>query len=111
MTRGTYLRYIPGSDRAIRFPHLRQPARGLWTREKAEIVRAAMSQPDEWEVCEVEVEDAPLFPGYEPPPTPEHDPELSAGQRLTLRQAANVAADIHPLISPDAARSIPEVED
>lgn len=54
MTRGTYLRYVPGSDRAIRFPHLRQPARGLWTRERAETVRAAMSQPDEWEVCEVE---------------------------------------------------------
>lgn len=42
-------------------------------------------------------EDAPLFPGYEPPAAPEPEPELSAGQRLTLRQAANIAVGIHPL--------------
>lgn len=41
--------------------------------------------------------DAPLFPGYEPPPAPEPEPELSAGQRLTRRQAENIAAGIHPL--------------
>ena len=40
--------------------------------------------------------DVPLFAGYEPP-EPESTEELSAGQRLTRRQAANVAAGIHPL--------------
>lgn len=36
-----------------------------------------------------------LFPGYEPPDPP--DADLSAGQRLTVRQAADVAAGRHPL--------------
>lgn len=40
--------------------------------------------------------DDPLFPGFEPPPS-EPQPELSAGRRLTLRQAEMVAAGIHPL--------------
>lgn len=39
--------------------------------------------------------DEPLFAGYEPAPEPE--PQLSAGQRLTVRQAQNIAAGIHPL--------------
>lgn len=40
-------------------------------------------------------DDAALFPGYEPPERPELD--LSAGQRLTLRQSADIAAGRHPL--------------
>jgi hypothetical protein len=40
--------------------------------------------------------DEPLFSGYEPPLT-EPGPELSTGQRLTLRQARDVAFGIHPL--------------
>lgn len=52
-------------------------------------------------------EDHPLFGGYEPPAS---EPEqLSAGQRLTRRQAEQVAAGIHPLtggrLHPDADRS------
>ncbi len=40
--------------------------------------------------------DVPLFEGYEPPePVPASD--LSPGRRLTLRQAAMVAAGVHPL--------------
>ena len=42
-------------------------------------------------------EDVPLFDGYEPPEPVEQDDGLSAGQRLTLRQAQNVADGIHPL--------------
>lgn len=38
-----------------------------------------------------------LFAGYDPPPVPHLDPDLSAGQRLTLRQQANVRAGVHPL--------------
>ena len=41
-------------------------------------------------------EDAPLFPGYEPE-VMEPAPPLSADRRRTLRQAAKVAAGIHPL--------------
>ena len=41
--------------------------------------------------------DLPLFAGFEPPPLPEPEPELSADQRRTRRQAENVAAGIHPL--------------
>lgn len=44
-----------------------------------------------------EAVDEPLFAGYEPPPTPEPGPQLSAGQRLTLRQSEMVANGIHPL--------------
>lgn len=40
-------------------------------------------------------EDQPLFGGYEPPAS---EPEqLSAGQRLTRRQAEQIAAGTHPL--------------
>lgn len=40
----------------------------------------------------------PLFDGYEPPePPPARDPNLSAGQRLTARQAADLRAGRHPL--------------
>lgn len=46
--------------------------------------------------AELEAVDEPLFPGYEPPPT-EPEPELSAGQRLTLRQANDIAEGRHPL--------------
>lgn len=51
----------------------------------------------------------PLFDGYEPPaPPPGVDPTLSAGQRLTQRQTADVRAGRHPLtggrLHPDAAR-------
>ncbi|HEY9264592.1 MAG TPA: hypothetical protein VIQ11_08325 [Mycobacterium sp.] len=42
-------------------------------------------------------DDAPLFPGFEPPEKPEHNPSLSAGQRLTLRQAADISVGRHPL--------------
>lgn len=39
-----------------------------------------------------------LFEGYEPAePTPDPAAGLSADQRRTLRQAANVAAGVHPL--------------
>lgn len=38
----------------------------------------------------------PLFPGYEPP-APDTVEDLSAGQRLTQRQAAYVALGVHPL--------------
>lgn len=44
-----------------------------------------------------EVEDTPLFAGYETPEQAEPEPHLSAGQRLTLRQAGYVQAGIHPL--------------
>lgn len=36
----------------------------------------------------------PLFDGYE---APRIDPDLSAGQRLTLRQQANIRVGRHPL--------------
>lgn len=39
------------------------------------------------------MDDAPLFPGYEPPPAE----GLSADQRRTRRQAADIAAGRHPL--------------
>lgn len=47
------LRYVAGSDAAIRFPHTRYPS--TWnkpypTREKAEIVQAAMPWPEKWEI-------------------------------------------------------------
>lgn len=45
---------------------------------------------------QVSSEDLPLFNGYEPEPV-EDLSHLSAGQRLTARQAADVAAGIHPL--------------
>lgn len=41
--------------------------------------------------------DTPLFEGYEPPETPEVEPTLSAGQRLTKRQADAIALGRHPL--------------
>jgi hypothetical protein len=41
-------------------------------------------------------DDTPLFAGYEPPPV-EPVEQLSADRRRTERQAANVAAGIHPL--------------
>jgi hypothetical protein len=49
----------------------------------------------------------PLFAGYEPPPAPPGpDSDLSAGQRLTLRQANDIAVARHPLtrgrLHPDA---------
>jgi hypothetical protein len=52
----------------------------------------------------------PLFEGYDPPPAPpEFDPTLSAGRRLTLRQAADIQAGRHPLtgghLHPDASRT------
>ena len=47
-------------------------------------------------MSEVASDDVPLFAGYEPP-EPEPVETLSAGQRLTKRQAENVAAGIHPL--------------
>ena len=51
--------------------------------------------------------DLPLFGGFEPTdPTPAED--LSAGQRLTRRQAADIALGRHPLtggqLHPDADR-------
>lgn len=54
-------------------------------------------------------EDAPaLFPGYDPPAPPSRDETLSAGRRLTARQAENVAAGVHPLtrgrLHPEASR-------
>lgn len=45
----------------------------------------------------VSPEDTPLFDGYEPPESPTLDPSLSAGQRLTLRQAQDIATGVHPL--------------
>lgn len=40
----------------------------------------------------------PLFPGYGDPPAPAvPDRSLSAGQRLTLRQRADVKRGVHPL--------------
>lgn len=42
-------------------------------------------------------DETPLFGGFDPPETSEVDPKLSAGQRLTLRQAENIAVGIHPL--------------
>lgn len=54
-----------------------------------------------------ELEDPPLFEGFDPP-EPVVDPKLSAGQRLTLRQAALITVGIHPLtkraIHPEASR-------
>ena len=44
-----------------------------------------------------EAQDAPLFDGYEPPPTLAVDESLSADRRRTLRQAGQVSAGIHPL--------------
>lgn len=56
---------------------------------------------------EASVEDAPLFEGYEPP-EPIETEGLSAGQRLTLRQARDVSIGRHPLtggaIHPQASR-------
>lgn len=40
--------------------------------------------------------DEALFPGYEPPTAPPAE-DLSAGQRITRRQAADVARGVHPL--------------
>ena len=42
-------------------------------------------------------DDVPLFAGYEPPPAPEPAAPVSAGRRLTLRQAAMIAVGTHPL--------------
>ena len=57
------------------------------------------------EVMDGGVEDVPLFGGYEPPSS-DHELSLSAGQRLTLRQADQVATGVHPLtrgrLHPDA---------
>lgn len=43
--------------------------------------------------------DETLFPGYEPSPQAVDEPveDLSAGQRLTRRQGADVARGVHPL--------------
>ena len=41
--------------------------------------------------------DVPLFDGFEPRSAIESEPGLSAGQRLTVRQAENIAAGVHPL--------------
>lgn len=38
-----------------------------------------------------------LFDGYDDPPAPEPEPVLSAGQRVTLRQRADIARGVHPL--------------
>jgi hypothetical protein len=38
-----------------------------------------------------------LFDGYEPEIIPGIDPDLSAGQRLTLRQTGDIRAGRHPL--------------
>ena len=57
--------------------------------------------------------DFPLFGGYEPPPS-EPVERLSAGQRLTRRQADYIAIGVHPLtlaytlirhLHPDADRT------
>lgn len=55
-------------------------------------------------------EEAPaLFPGYDDPPPASRDETLSAGRRLTARQAENVAAGVHPLtrgrLHPEASRA------
>ncbi|HET7386915.1 MAG TPA: hypothetical protein VFJ19_09670 [Nocardioidaceae bacterium] len=45
-----------------------------------------------------DVQDTPLFDGFEPPlPPPSVDPGLSADRRRTLRQAAQIRSGIHPL--------------
>ena len=54
-------------------------------------------------------DETPLFVGFEPPETPEVDPKLSAGQRLTLRQSDRIAIGLHPLgsraLHPEASRN------
>jgi hypothetical protein len=51
--------------------------------------------------------ETPLFDGYEPPERPNVE-VLSAGQRLTLRQAENASRGVHPLtrgpLHPEASR-------
>jgi hypothetical protein len=53
------------------------------------------------------VTESPLFDGYEPPERPNVE-VLSAGQRLTLRQAENASRGVHPLtrgrLHPEASR-------
>jgi hypothetical protein len=58
-------------------------------------------------------DDVPLFDGFDPP-TSSPDADLSAGQRLTLRQAQQITQGIHPmtlaytlplLLHPDADRA------
>lgn len=45
-----------------------------------------------------DVDDTPLFDGYEPSPLPpSRDPDLSADRRRTLRQAEQIRSGIHPL--------------
>lgn len=45
-----HLRYNPAKER--RFPHLRYPARGGVTRERAEHMRDAMPDPERFEIVE-----------------------------------------------------------
>lgn len=42
-------------------------------------------------------EDVALFPGFDPPGTAGEPEKLSADRRRTIRQAAQVAAGVHPL--------------
>lgn len=65
------------------------------------------------QVMDGQIHDEPLFPGYEPPTT-EPAEYLSAGQRLTRRQTADIRAGRHPLslkyllpipLHPDADRA------
>ena len=47
---------------------------------------------------EPDVQDVPLFAGFEPPPPPPSaDPNLSADRRRTLRQVEQIRSGIHPL--------------
>lgn len=48
----SYLRYKPGTDRAIRFPRVRYPLRRDIPREQAEHMRLAMPDPDLFEIVE-----------------------------------------------------------
>lgn len=45
----------------------------------------------------IPADDIPLFEGFEPPPAPEGDNDLSADRRRTKRQADLIAGGIHPL--------------
>lgn len=48
------LRYKPGTNDGVKFASIRYPARGGWTREKAETVLAAMPVPERMELEEVD---------------------------------------------------------
>jgi hypothetical protein len=51
---GFYLRYAAGTAEADRFPRIRYPWHENTTRERVEQMRAAMPDPDRFEIVEVD---------------------------------------------------------